>query len=95
MLRWILRRNANAITCQLDARGSRCYEVCVLPHRDPSSAVIERFNAPRPALLRHAEVAKRLRENGWMVIDHVAATAFTPPRDRFRSGSAFSPRGSD
>jgi hypothetical protein len=73
MLRWILQRDTNAITCQLDARGNRSYEVCVVPHWDPSSAVIERYDAPTPALLRHAEVARRLRENGWMVIDHVAA----------------------
>jgi hypothetical protein len=45
----------------------------VLPHWDPSSAVIEQFDAQTPALLRHAEVARRLRENGWMVIDHVDA----------------------
>lgn len=73
MLRWILQRDTNAITCQLDVRGTRSYEVCVVPHWDPSSAVIERYDAPTPALLRHAEVARRLRENGWMVIDHVAA----------------------
>ena len=73
MLHWVLQRDTNAITCQLDARGNRSYEVCVLPHWDPSSAVIERFDAATPALLRHAEVARRLRENGWMVIDRVAA----------------------
>jgi hypothetical protein len=69
----ILRRDTRAITCQLDARSNRSYELCVVPHWDPSSAVIEQFDAPTPALLRHAEVARRLRENGWMVIDHVDA----------------------
>jgi hypothetical protein len=73
MLQWILQRDTRAITCQLDARSDRSYEVCVVPHWDPSTAVIERFDTPTPALLRHAEVARRLRENGWMVIDHVAA----------------------
>lgn len=59
--------------CQLDAgRGS--YEVCVPPHWDPSSAVIERFDGATPALLRHEQLAGRLREAGWMVVDHVAAT---------------------
>ena len=61
------------MTCQLDARGSGSYELCVLPHWDPSSVVIERFDAPLPALLRHAQLASGLREAGWMVIDHVAA----------------------
>ena len=73
IVQWILQREAKAITCQLDARGLRCYELCVVPHWDPSAAVIERFDAPTPALLRHAEVAKSLRDHGWMVIDHVGA----------------------
>jgi hypothetical protein len=73
MLRWVLRRDTDAITCQLDARGNRSYELCILPHWDPTSAVIERFEAPTPALLRHAEVATLLRDDGWMVIDHVGA----------------------
>jgi hypothetical protein len=73
MLRWMLERHTDAITCELDARGNRSYEVCVVPHSNPSSAVIERFGAPLPAVLRHAEITKRLRENGWMVIDRVAA----------------------
>jgi hypothetical protein len=72
MLNWILQRDTNAITCQLDARGDRSYELCMVPHWDPASAVIERFDAPMPALLRQADITKRLRENGWMVIDHVA-----------------------
>jgi hypothetical protein len=73
MLRGIRQCDTNAITCQLDARGNRSYELCVVPHWDPSSAVIERFDTPTLALLRHAEVSCRLRENGWMVIDHVDA----------------------
>jgi hypothetical protein len=72
MLRWILQRDTTAITCQLDVRGTEAYEVCIVPHWNPSSAVIERYDAPTPALLRHAEVARLLRENGWMVIDYVA-----------------------
>jgi hypothetical protein len=73
MVHWILQRGTKAITCQLDARGDRSYELCVVPHWDPSSAVIERYDAPTPALLRHAEVAQCLREHGWTVIDRVAA----------------------
>ena len=61
------------MTCQLDARGGGSYELSVLPHWDPSSAVIERFDAPLPALLRHAQLACGFREAGWTVIDHVAA----------------------
>ena len=64
---------ATALTCQVDAFGDDSYELCILPHWDPSAALIERFNALTPALLRHAEVAGRLRENGWLVIDHADA----------------------
>jgi hypothetical protein len=35
--------------------------------------VIERFDAPTPALLRQAKVARCLRANGWIVIDRGAA----------------------
>ena len=72
MLRWILQRYDHAITCQVDVRGTRCFELCVVPHWDPSSSVIEGYPAATQALLRHADVARRLRANGWIVIDHVA-----------------------
>ena len=73
VLHWILQNEANAITCQLDARADRSYEVCIVPHWDPASAVVERFTASTPAFLRHAAVAKQLRESGWKVVDHVGA----------------------
>jgi hypothetical protein len=53
--------------------GAASNHSCVLPHWDPAAAVIERFDAPMPALLRHAEIANRLRESGGMVTDHVDA----------------------
>jgi hypothetical protein len=79
LVEWVLQRETKSITCQLDARGRRCYELCVLPHWDPSSALIERFDAQLPALVRHAQVASRLRDTGWMVIDHVATTRVHAP----------------
>ena len=71
LLLWVLQRGANAITCELDARDDQSYEVCVVPHWDPSATVIERFQTPMLAVERHADIARRLRENGWIVIDHV------------------------
>ena len=50
MLRWLLQREARTITCQLDARGGGTYEICLLPHWDPEAAVIERYDAPTPAM---------------------------------------------
>jgi hypothetical protein len=63
----------NAITCHLDVRSDWSYELYIVPHWDPSEAVIERFSAPTPALLRQAEVARCLRENGCVVIHHGVA----------------------
>jgi len=76
MLLWVLQSGANAITCELDARDDRSFEVCVVPHWDPSAAVIERFRTPMLAVERHADIARRLRENGWIVIDHVVPRRF-------------------
>jgi hypothetical protein len=73
MLRWILGHETGAITCQLNVRGTHSYEVCVVPHWDPALAVIEHYDAPTRALLRHADLVRDLREGGWTVIDHVAA----------------------
>jgi hypothetical protein len=73
MIRWILRRDSRAITCELERRSDRSYEVCVMPHWDPSAAMFERFDAATPALLRHADVARRLRDHGWTVTDHMDA----------------------
>ena len=70
---WILQREAKSITCQLEARGHHSYELCILPHWNPSAAVIERFDAPLPAMMRYAQLARDLREAGWVVIDHVGA----------------------
>lgn len=73
VLRWIFRRDASALTCGLDVRANRAYDVCVVPHWDVSSSLIEHFDAPAGALLRHAEIARRLRENGWVLTDYVTA----------------------
>jgi hypothetical protein len=69
----VVQNEMKSITCQLDVRSDWSYELCVVPHWDPSAAVIERFDAPTPALLRHAEVTRHLRADGWTVIEHSAA----------------------
>lgn len=66
-----MERNTHAITCQLDIRGARAYELCVVPHWDPSSAIIERYAEAAAARCRQADVTRRLRAGGWIVIDHV------------------------
>ena len=66
------RCHVNIATCQVDARYGHAYELCVVPHADPALAVLERFDEVMPALLRQAQIARLLRENGWIVIDQVA-----------------------
>jgi len=73
VLCWVFRRGPNAVTCELDVRADHTYDVRVTPQWDLPSSVIERFGAATGALLRHAEVSRRLRENGWVLTDHVAA----------------------
>lgn len=35
-------------------------------HRGPEEATVEHFDAPASPLRRHAEIASRLRDNGWI-----------------------------
>ena len=71
VLRWVFQRDANEITCELDVRANHTFDVCVVPHWDVSAATIEHFDAPTMAMLRHAEIARRLREGGWVLTEHV------------------------
>jgi hypothetical protein len=70
ILQWVFHRNLEAITCELDIASDRSYRVAIVPHWDAVAAVVERIDAPRQALLRHAELAAYLRENGWMLDSH-------------------------
>ena len=72
---WVLRRDFDVITCGVDVNASGRCEVRTVPHRDPSLAVIEPFESAGEALQRHAEVAYRLRETGWVVAERVPTPA--------------------
>ena len=68
MLRWVFHRGQDALTCAVETTVDRsAYDVCVLPHWNLSVSTIERFDAPAGALRRHAEIASRLRQAGWVV----------------------------
>ena len=45
------------LTCEISINGSQSYDVCVVPHWDVSSSVVEAYNRPAAALGRHAEIA--------------------------------------
>jgi len=65
LLRWTFSKGVRSITCQIenDPRGS--YDVCVVPHWDVSSTVVEVEQEPIGAFRRHADIARQLRAAGW------------------------------
>ena len=71
VLRWIFCRDNAAMTCEVRMRRTGACEVAVVPHWDPSQTRVEPFDGPAQALHRHAEIARELREAGWVVLDHV------------------------
>jgi hypothetical protein len=75
VLLWVLRRDSDVITCGVDVDATGRCQVRTVPHRNPSQAVIEPFASAGEALQRHAEVAYRLRETGWVVADRVPVPA--------------------
>ena len=67
ILRWVFHRGSDTLTCAVEASGRRSsYDVCILPHWNLSEATVEHFDAPASALRRHAEIALRLRQGGWI-----------------------------
>ena len=67
ILRWVFHRGSDALTCAVEASSDRSsYDVCILPHWNLAEGTVERFEAPVSALRRHAEIASRLREAGWV-----------------------------
>lgn len=68
LIRWVLQRGREILTCQVDAHVHRsAYDVCLVPHWDVDAASIEVIATPGRAFLRHAEIAMRLRNAGWFV----------------------------
>jgi hypothetical protein len=68
IVRWVFRRGDNALTCGVDvSRTGSGYEICVVPHWDVASTIIEGVDSTLSALRRHAEIAGALRDAGWSV----------------------------
>jgi len=67
VVRWVFHRGGHALTCAVEATADRsAYDVCIFPHWNLSLGTVERFVGPGRALQRHAEIASRLRESGWV-----------------------------
>ena len=68
LIRWVLQRGEEILTCQVDAHvNGAAYDVCVVPHWDVNAASIEVISTPGRAFQRHAEIAMRLRDADWFV----------------------------
>jgi len=67
VLRWVFHRGGHALTCAVEVSADQsAYDVCIFPHWNVSLGTVERFVGPGGALQRHAEIALRLRESGWV-----------------------------
>ena len=68
ILRWVFLRGSKALTCEVRINGRHSHDVCVIPHWDVSSSIVERYDREISALRRHAEIAGSFRQAGWAVI---------------------------
>jgi hypothetical protein len=78
VLLWVFRRDFDAITCGVEVSASGRCAVRTVPQWNPSLALVEPFDCAVEALQRHAELAHRLREIGWVVADHVPVHPHRP-----------------
>jgi hypothetical protein len=77
LVRWIFHRSGSSLTCQVDAGATGSYDVSVVPHWNVAAGAIETVETPGRALQRHAEIAKQLRENGWLLARQVVTAPIT------------------
>jgi hypothetical protein len=76
MLRWVLQRGDESVTCQIDAHANRsAFDVSLVPHGDVNAGAIEVVPSPAQALQRHAEIAMQLRNAGWSVTSRIVGIA--------------------
>ena len=71
LLRWTFRRGNDLLTCVIDrARSGFGYQLAIVPERSSQRVrtVIETFRSAFDVLLRHAEIARDLRESGWTLV---------------------------
>lgn len=67
ILRWNFLRDDKILTCEVDMSGNQ-YDVCLVPHWDVGASMIETFDRSSSALSRHAEIARELRDTGWLLV---------------------------
>lgn len=69
LLRWVLTRGDEAVTCQVNAHADRrTADVSVLPHSKIRAGAVLAVPSTCDALLLHAHIASRLKDAGWRVV---------------------------
>lgn len=67
LLRWVFQQNRRAVTCAIDVADDGAFDVSLVPHWNLSDTTIETFKTAASAFARHAEIAMKLRQGGWIV----------------------------
>jgi hypothetical protein len=68
VLRWIFRRDEDAVTCELALTGEdREYELRVPSDWNPTGMSVERFDDALMAFQRHAMIERTLLDAGWQL----------------------------
>jgi hypothetical protein len=66
LLRWAFQKGPFTITCSIDmVDNGSAFDVCLLPHWDPSASTFERFDDAASAFEHHMELALMIRQAGW------------------------------
>jgi hypothetical protein len=73
LVRWTFLRQGRMLTCEILVNGPSSYDVCVIPHWDAGSSLIEEFEFSPVALWRHADLVSHFRETGWVRISETDA----------------------
>jgi hypothetical protein len=64
--RWTFHRRGRMITCEITVSGADSFEVCLITHWNAAFSVIEVYDTPDSALIRHEELVAALRSAGWV-----------------------------
>src|SRR6185312_9447647 len=67
---------ARADTGEIFVNGPSSYDVCVIPHWDAGSSVIDGFERPSVAICRHADLVSHFRQDGWVRISEAGTDNF-------------------
>ena len=68
-LHWLYVRGNQAISCDVDVRGTGVYALTLMPLWSPDEKITETFRRPADALRRHSELTRQLQEAGWLLVE--------------------------